>query len=185
MGRKLAKWSFSLSCSVKIDAHRSLPAGALSGGCIPQSAGGDGQFKPFWDTMAASSDTPLTASERANLEAKLRARRDELRAEIAAQLKHQDDPRLVGLRNRMEDTDDWAVADAMAAMDIASVSRVLAILTDVETALSRLADGTYGECVDCAAGIPYARLSAYPAAKRCVGCQEIAEAQLRRSGAPR
>src|SRR5436190_23901307 len=88
MGRKLAKWSFSLSCSVKIDAHRSLPAGALSGGCIPQSAGGDGQFKPFWDTMAASSDTPLSASERADLEAKLRARRDELRAEIAAQLKN-------------------------------------------------------------------------------------------------
>ena len=132
-----------------------------------------------------TTDAPLTAAEKAALEAKLRARRDELRTEIAGQLKNQDDPRLVGLRNRMEDTDDWAVADAMAAMDIASVSRVLAILADVETALSRLADGTYGECVDCAAGIPYARLSAYPAAKRCVGCQEIAEAQLRRSGAPR
>jgi DnaK suppressor protein len=70
-------------------------------------------------------------------------------------------------------------------MDIASVSRVLAILADVEGALARLADGSYGECIDCGAGIPYARLSAYPAAKRCVGCQEIAEAQLRRAGAPR
>jgi len=132
-----------------------------------------------------SADTPLTSSERTGLEARLRAQRDELRAEIAAQLKNQDDPRLVGLRNRMEDTDDWAVADAMAAMDIASVSRVLAILNDVEGALARLADGTYGECIDCGASIPYARLSAYPAAMRCVGCQEIAEALLRRSGAPR
>jgi DnaK suppressor protein len=133
----------------------------------------------------SSTDSPLTASERAELEAKLGARRDELRGEIAKQLKNQDDPRLVGLRNRMEDTDDWAVADAMAAMDIASVSRVLAILTDVETALARLADGSYGECIDCGVPIPFARLSAYPAAKRCVGCQEIAEALLRRSGAPR
>ena len=146
----------------------------------------DGNSSPLGDAMAmSSSDTPLTASERAALEAKLRARRDELRAEIAAQLKNQDDPRLVGLRNRMEDTDDWAVADAMAAMDIASVSRVLAILTDVEAALARLADGSYGECVDCGVPIPFARLSAYPAAKRCVGCQEIAEALLRRSGASR
>jgi len=146
----------------------------------------DGNSSPLGDAMAmSSSDPPLTASERAALEAKLRARRDELRAEIAAQLKNQDDPRLVGLRNRMEDTDDWAVADAMAAMDIASVSRVLAILTDVEAALARLADGSYGECVDCGVPIPFARLSAYPAAKRCVGCQEIAEALLRRTGCPR
>jgi len=132
-----------------------------------------------------TTDVPLTDAERETLAAKLRARRDELRAEIAKQLKTQEDPRLVGLRNRMEDTDDWAVADAMAAMDIASVSRVLAILADVEAALARLADGTYGECIDCGVVIPYARLSAYPAAKRCVGCQEIAEAQLRRAGAPR
>lgn len=135
--------------------------------------------------MANGATDPLTASERSALEEKLKQRRDELRAEIAGQLKNQDDPRLVGLRNRMEDTDDWAAADAMAAMDIASVSRVLAILADVETALGRLAEGSYGECVDCGADIPYARLSAYPAAKRCVGCQEIAEALLRRSGAPR
>ena len=130
-------------------------------------------------------DTPLTPAERAALEAKLNARRDELRGEIAAQLKTQDDPRLVGLRNRMEDTDDWAAADAMAAMDIASVSRVLAILSDVEAALARLKEGTYGECIDCGVDIPYARLSAYPAAVRCVSCQERAEAQLRRTGAPR
>jgi DnaK suppressor protein len=145
-----------------------------------------GNSSPFGETMAmGSADTPLTASERATLEAKLRLQRDELRAEIAAQLKNQDDPRLVGLRNRMEDTDDWAVADAMAAMDIASVSRVLAILNDVEAALAQLGDGTYGECIDCGVPIPYARLSAYPAARRCVGCQEIAEALLRRSGVPR
>ena len=135
--------------------------------------------------MANGATEPLTASERSALEEKLKLRRDELRAEIAGQLKNQDDPRLVGLRNRMEDTDDWAAADAMAAMDIASVSRVLAILADVEAALGRLAEGGYGECVDCGADIPYARLSAYPAAKRCVACQEVAEALLRRSGAPR
>ena len=122
-----------------------------------------------------NDSTGLPPPERALLEAKLRIRQRELRGEVAAQLKTQDDPRLVGLRNRMEDTDDWAVADAMAAMDIATVSRDLSVLAEVETALARLADGTYGECIDCGIDIPYARLSAYPAAKRCVTCQETAE----------
>ena len=122
---------------------------------------------------------PLPASQRSELDAALRARQRELRADVAAKLKTQDDPRLVGLRNRMEDTDDWAAADAMAAHDIALVSRDLAELANVEQALARVADGSYGECVDCAAPIPYARLAAYPAARRCVACQETAERRER------
>ena len=119
----------------------------------------------------------LTSAERAALEAQLRARQRELRSEVASQLKTQDDPRLVGLRNRMEDTDDWAAADAMAAMDISLVSRDLAVLSEVEGALGRLADGSYGACVDCGVDIPYARLAAYPAAIRCVACQSRLEAR--------
>src|SRR6185437_11573538 len=104
--------------------------------------------------------SPLTTSQRSALEASLRTRRNELRADVAAKLKTQDDPGLVGLRNRMEDTDDWAVADAMAAQDITLVSRDLAELANVEEALVRIADGTYGACVDCANPIPYPRLAA-------------------------
>lgn len=121
----------------------------------------------------------LSAAQCASLEATLRARQRELRADVAAKLKTQDDPRLVGLRNRMEDTDDWAVADAMAAQDITLVSRDLAELANVEEALSRLGDGSYGECVDCGNAIPFPRLSAYPAARRCVACQEAAEKRER------
>ena len=124
-----------------------------------------------------TESTVLTSAERAALETKLRARQRELRGEVAAQLKTQDDPRLVGLRNRMEDTDDWAVADAMASMDISLVSRDLAVLAEIEGALGRLADGSYGECIDCGAEIPYARLAAYPAAIRCVACQSRLEAR--------
>src|SRR6478752_1345798 len=121
----------------------------------------------------------LSAVERRQLEAALRARQRELRADVAAKLKTQEDPRLVGLRNRMEDTDDWAAADAMAAQDITLVSRDLAELANVEQALARLDDGSYGECVDCGSAIPYARLAAYPAAKRCVACQEQDEKRQR------
>lgn len=128
--------------------------------------------------------TPLTPAQRGELGARLRERQRELRADVAAKLRTQDDPRLVGLRNRMEDTDDWATADAMAAQDIALVSHDLAELTEVEQALARLADGSYGECVGCGNPIPRARLNAYPTATRCIACQEQREAVARRSGTP-
>jgi RNA polymerase-binding transcription factor DksA len=121
----------------------------------------------------------LTVEQRAALERALQTRQRELRADVAAKLKTQEDPRLVGLRNRMEDTDDWAAADAMAAQDIALVSRDLSELANVEQALARLDEGSYGECVDCANLIPYQRLEAYPAARRCVSCQEIEERRER------
>ena len=122
---------------------------------------------------------PLTAAQRAELAEALRARQQALRADVAAKLKTQDDPRLVGLRNRMEDTDDWAAADAMAAHDIALVSRDLAELATVEQGLARMAEGSYGECIDCGSPIPYERLAAYPAATRCVACQESVERRER------
>jgi DnaK suppressor protein len=125
----------------------------------------------------------LSAAQREELDRRLRERQRALRADVAAKLKTQDDPRLVGLRNQMEDTDDWAAADATAARDIVLVARDLAELSQVEQALARLADGSYGECVDCGNAIPDARLYAYPTATRCVACQSRREAEARRGGA--
>lgn len=47
-------------------------------------------------------------------------------------------------------------------------------LADVDAALARLDDGTYGRCVDCGRSIPVARLRARPTAVRCVACAERA-----------
>ncbi len=44
-----------------------------------------------------------------------------------------------------------------------------------EEALARLDAGHYGECKDCSAPIPEARLAAYPVALRCLGCQTTFE----------
>ncbi|SIT00553.1 TraR/DksA C4-type zinc finger protein [Alicyclobacillus vulcanalis] len=48
-------------------------------------------------------------------------------------------------------------------------------LADVEAALERLKDGTYGRCVDCGQAIPRDRLEAMPTARRCVDCQRRLE----------
>jgi RNA polymerase-binding transcription factor DksA len=54
----------------------------------------------------------------------------------------------------------------------------------VEIALERLAEGTYGTCVDCGNEIPEARLEAIPEAIRCIDDQNRYEAQLRARGGP-
>lgn len=48
-------------------------------------------------------------------------------------------------------------------------------LTDIAAARERLANGSYGHCVDCAQDIAFQRLTAQPTAKRCVICQEAYE----------
>jgi DnaK suppressor protein len=122
----------------------------------------------------------LTDAERKTLAKQLEERRRVLRSELTAKLNAQDNPALLGLRNRMEETDDWAVADLETALDVAEVSRDAGELREVEAALLRTKDGTYGECVDCGTHIPFGRLQANPSASRCIACQERLEASQRR-----
>lgn len=53
-------------------------------------------------------------------------------------------------------------------------------LQDVRGALQRMADGSYGECIDCGQGIALARLQVFPSAKRCIQCQTKYEAHKQR-----
>lgn len=50
-----------------------------------------------------------------------------------------------------------------------------AILTEVEQALGRLDNGTYGKCVVCGQPIPEKRLQALPWAARCIKDEELLE----------
>lgn len=50
-----------------------------------------------------------------------------------------------------------------------------ASLDEVEEALRRVDEGTYGLCVDCGEPIPDKRLVALPASARCMDCQRKAE----------
>ena len=127
--------------------------------------------------------SPLNASQRDALQAKLVARRVALRAEIETKLNTGDNPALMGLRNRMEETDDWAVSDLETALDVAEVSRDAAELQEVEAALSRIKNDTYGICLECGKPIPIARLDISPMSARCVRCQELLETAMRRTGA--
>lgn len=70
------------------------------------------------------------------------------------------------------DSGDESVATLIADLEQADLNRDLDELRAVEAAWRRLKDGAYGICVDCGGEVGYARLKAFPAAARCVSCQE-------------
>jgi RNA polymerase-binding transcription factor DksA len=45
-------------------------------------------------------------------------------------------------------------------------------LSDINEALKRILDGTYGKCVDCGNDIPEQRLEVMPSTLRCLACQK-------------
>lgn len=114
--------------------------------------------------ISDSFTAQLQAMRAATLE-QLRAQRggDIGRAEAAAQ-------------QRDQQSDDWAQADAERDLSIALGERESAELLAIDAALQRIADGSYGLCVDCGVAIATARLHASPTAMRCVACQSKQEA---------
>jgi len=63
--------------------------------------------------------------------------------------------------------------------DLSIQSNLEASLADVEWAMKRLDDGTYGSCETCKRRIPKARLEAMPATRYCIDDQQRAERERR------
>jgi len=117
----------------------------------------------------------LTASEREHLTSMLDRREKVLRDEIRAGLKRMRTEGYEDLLSGTSDAGDESLASLMTDITNAEVVRDATELKDILAANARLTDGTYGLCIDCDAPIAYARLVAYPTAKRCVACQQIHE----------
>ena len=66
--------------------------------------------------------------------------------------------------------------------DLSILENVEAELADIEHALGRLDDGTYGTCEACGRPIDEARLEALPVTRLCLDDQAAAERQARAGG---
>jgi len=105
------------------------------------------------------------------MEERLRKRRQELLATLAGevgQLRLTED-RLVG------DTADLAVEEDYGQINANLAGLISDEVRQIDAALERLANGTYGICEDCGRAIPMARLTVLPFATQCVRCKEQAE----------
>ena len=70
------------------------------------------------------------------------------------------------------DSADWADKSHEEWIFLQTNSADVEVLRDIDAALLRLRDGSYGTCMDCGITITQKRLDAVPWARYCVTCQE-------------
>lgn len=73
------------------------------------------------------------------------------------------------------DSGDLSQADELADLNILRVNHQIKELREIETKLTQTKEGNLNECIDCDKEIGLQRSLAYPAAMRCVSCQERRE----------
>jgi len=122
---------------------------------------------------------PPNRRETIELARMIEERRAALAAEIRREVSRARNEPFSEVAGTVHDTGDEALADLVADIDNAEVTRDLAELRELEAARARIADGSYGVCADCGVDIPLARLRAQPAALRCLACQERREKTYR------
>jgi DnaK suppressor protein len=97
----------------------------------------------------------------------LRERRADLVAEVGRLTEAPEPGATVGFGKRIGD----GTAEAVERFNTTAAARsVTKSLADVDRALAKIADGTYGMCDRCGEPIPQPRLAALPATARCVSC---------------
>jgi DnaK suppressor protein len=98
----------------------------------------------------------------------LEERRNELRAELRALTKVTRDPSAtIGFGKRVGEGTNEAISRIER---VGQADALTATLTDLERALAKLDEGTYGVCDRCGATIPPERLEARPWTALCVAC---------------
>lgn len=108
-------------------------------------------------------------------ERRLRGRRQELLDRTHEALVETNRNDFSALAGRVRDVGEESVAELLASTNLTMLDREVNELRDVEAALARIADGTYGRCEECGGEIDRERLDAYPTATRCIECERRRE----------
>ncbi len=125
---------------------------------------------------------PLTHEQSIELGYAIEERRRALLEEIRDDLARSRQEQVEDVGGPARDAGDESVAELIASLDQADLSRDVGELRAIEAARGRLKEGTYGECVQCGRDIDYARLRANPSAVRCIDCQRQHEKTFGTSG---
>ena len=93
------------------------------------------------------------------IQTKLRTLRETLPAEVA----------------EVKEPEEQSVNDFVRDVELALIEMTSATLSQIDEAMRRLEEGTYGLCANCGTEIAEARLTAVPFANLCRACQEAQE----------
>jgi DnaK suppressor protein len=127
----------------------------------------------------------LSGTQMAELGGLLDRRYELLLGEVRDALEHSENQQYVELIDRVPaDIGDQSVGDALADLNLAIIDRHIQEIRDIDAARVRVKEGGFGICIDCSQEIEFARLRAYPTAKRCLVCQEHREKTYVHEGTP-
>jgi len=127
----------------------------------------------------------LSDRQLAEFRTRLRDRHRALRDEIRAALLGADESQYADLAGQVHDLEEASVADLLEDLQLADIDRHVDEIRNVEAALQRIAEGTFGLCVDCGGEIGIDRLKAYPTAARCLEDQAAHEHGYAGAGRPK
>jgi len=97
-----------------------------------------------------------------------------VRTDIARELRKHSDVGVSPIAVNMADADARSLAELLENLHLEKVDRDVAELLDLERALLKLANGTYGACVGCGQAIDPMTLEFHPQAAYCLHCHETA-----------
>ena len=127
---------------------------------------------------------PLNDSERNELRELIERRRGELAREIDSSVARVRSDTFNAVAGEAPDAGDEALASLLVDTENAEARRDVQELQQLDAALARMAEGSYGVCAQCGDDIPVERMRANPGATRCVRCQEVFEKTHSRPNAP-
>ena len=114
----------------------------------------------------------LTDGQIRELARLLNERRDALLAELREDAARMRDEPYLEHAGIAPDAGDESVATLIADLEQADLTRDLDEFRALEAARDKLKSGEYGTCMECGSDIGYERLKAFPAALRCIQCQQ-------------
>lgn len=117
----------------------------------------------------------LTDEQTQELHKGIEQRRATLLAELREDAERVRNDRFEDLAGSAPDPGDESVATLIGDLAHADMGRDLDELRGLEAARSRLADGSYGVCMNCGGDIGFERLRANLSAVRCIDCQTMHE----------
>lgn len=112
------------------------------------------------------------AQRSSDLRSALGARHQELAAEYADAVAEMT---MAGVVDAGDDVADLGTKAFSRDQEFALALSIRARMDQVERAMERLDEGTYGRCERCAEDIPVARLTAFPSVTSCVRCKSLSE----------
>jgi RNA polymerase-binding protein DksA len=112
-------------------------------------------------------------------------RYDQLLEEVRREMQDSDDATFKGLAGEVSDNGDLSVADMLTDLNAALFDRQIQELRDIDAARLRMAEKSYGFCIDCGQPIEFERLQANPTAVRCYRDQERHDHEFATRSTPR